>query len=312
MFKLMLNYNHRLLSYNKLFTDFVNLHLQQKLHSRILLTGQEGIGKSTFVMHFINYLFSKNETTNYNLLKNIINVKSQSYNLVNNLAHPNFYLISKHEDKKNIDVDQVRQMISFLTKTSFNNHKKIILINGVEDLNLNSANALLKSLEESNDKNLFFLIHNINKPILDTIKSRCISFKLNFNFSDIENVVSDYFNEDVYNNLNKDFINSDLSPKFIINHINFIYENKLDLNTYDIKKTIKYIIEKKSYKKNYFIINSFQSYIELYFTKMYSDTKDFKYYENLIKIVTETSLINKFSLDLDSFFIKFENKYLNI
>ena len=45
---------------------------------------------------------------------------------------------------------------------------------------------------------------------------------------------------------------------------------------------------------------------------MYSDTKDFKYYENLIKIVTETSLINKFSLDLDSFFIKFENRYLNI
>jgi hypothetical protein len=109
-----------------------------------------------------------------------------------------------------------------------------------------------------------------------------------------------------------DFKGTTLSPKFIINHINFINENKLNLDTCDIEKTIKYIIEKKSYKKNYFMINSFQSYIEIYFTKMYLETKDYKYYDNFIKTVSETNLISKFNLDLDSFFIKFENKYLNI
>ncbi len=89
-------------------------------------------------------------------------------------------------------------------------------------------------------------------------------------------------------------------------------ENKLDLDEYDIEKTIKYIIEKKIYKKNYFIINSFQSYIEIYFSKMYLKTKEYKYYDNFIKTVTETNLISKFNLDLDSFFVKFENNYLNI
>ena len=45
---------------------------------------------------------------------------------------------------------------------------------------------------------------------------------------------------------------------------------------------------------------------------MYLETKDYKYYDNFIKTVSETNLISKFNLDLDSFFIKFENKYLNI
>ena len=81
---------------------------------------------------------------------------------------------------------------------------------------------------------------------------------------------------------------------------------------YDILKTIKFIIDKKAYKKNYFISNNFQNYLEIYFTKMYSKTKDFKYYNNFIKTVTEANLINKFNLDLDNFFIKFEDKYLNI
>ena len=44
---------------------------------------------------------------------------------------------------------------------------------------------------------------------------------------------------------------------------------------------------------------------------MYLKTKDYKYYDNFLKIVSENNLINKFNLDLDSFFIKFEKKYLN-
>ena len=74
---------------------------------------------------------------------------------------------------------------------------------------------------------------------------------------------------------------------------------------------IRYIIDNKSYKKNNFIINCFQNYIEIYFSNMYLKTKENKYYNNFLKIVSENNQINKFNLDLDSFFIKFENNYLN-
>ena len=55
-----------------------------------------------------------------------------------------------------------------------------------------------------------------------------------------------------------------------------------------------------------FLLILYSTFIKKYFSR------SSKYYDNLIKTVSETSLINKFNLDLDSFFIKFENKYLNI
>ena len=308
----MLNYNHKLFSYKNFFDNFINLESQNKLPVRILLTGQEGIGKFTFAMHFINFLLSKNDKIKYDLKENRINPESTCFSLINNLSHPNFYFIRKNNDKKNIEIDQIRKMISFLNKSSFNDNKKIILIDGVEDLNLNSGNALLKSLEESNLNNLFILIHNINKNILDTVRSRCLTYRFNFNYTDIGSIVSNYFDDNLFNKLNDDFKQMPLSPKFIINHINFLNEHNLELANLGIKESIQFIIKNKIYKKNYFINNSFQNYIEIYFTKMYSKTKDYKYYDNFIKIVSETNLINKFNLDLDSFFIKFEDKYLNI
>ena len=140
----MINYNKKLFSYQNLFNYFINLEIEKKLPSRILLSGQEGIGKKTFAFHFINYLFSKNEKTKYDIIENKINNKSISFNLTNNLSHPNFYFISIKEGKKNIEIDQIRTMINFLNKSSFDNNKKIILIDGSENLNINSSNALLK------------------------------------------------------------------------------------------------------------------------------------------------------------------------
>ena len=55
---------------------------------------------------------------------------------------------------------------------------KIILIDDCEYLNKNSSNSLLKVLEEPPENVYFFLIHNSQRNILETIKSRCIEFKI--------------------------------------------------------------------------------------------------------------------------------------
>ena len=307
----MINYSTKLFCYKDIFNHFISLDQKKKLPSRILFTGQEGIGKTTLSFHLINYLLSKNEANKYNIDKNIINRESKSYNFVNNLTHPNFYLISKSDSKKNIEIEQIRNLINFINKSSFDNQRKIILIDGVENLNPNSSNALLKSLEEANKNNMFILTHNINKSLLDTIKSRCLTYKLNFNYSEIEKIIFEYFGSNLYENLNIDFKSIVISPKFLIDHINFALDKNLILQSLDIEKMIQYVINNKSYKKNDFINNNFQNYIEIYFKKMYLKTKDNKYYNNYLKTVSENNLFNKFNLDLDSFFIQFENKYLN-
>ena len=307
----MFNVNIKLFGYKDLFNHFIRLNVKKKFPNRLLLTGQDGIGKTTFAFHLTNYLLSENEKTKYIQELNQINPDSVSNNLVTKNSHPNFFLIFKNDDKQNIDVEQIRSMTSFLNKSSFNNLKKIILIDGVENLNNSSSNSLLKSLEESNDKNYFILTHNINKKIKDTIRSRCLNYKLNFNYFENKNIINEYFNTNLYDNLNNDFKTYIISPKFLINHIFFCQENNIDIQSFSTKKIIKFIVENKSYKKFKFVSDNFQSYIELYFINLYFSTKEIKYYELFLKNVEENNLIKKFNLDLDSFFIKFQNKYIN-
>ena len=57
-------------------------------------------------------------------------------------------LIDVKDEKINIDINQIRDLISKLNKSSFNQKPRFILIDNIEFLNTNSINALLKVLEE--------------------------------------------------------------------------------------------------------------------------------------------------------------------
>ena len=134
----------KMIGHKSLFNDFIYLDQIQKLPNKILLNGPKGIGKKLFVNHLLNYFYSKDN-------KEFYNVKNYEYNLNNNISklissnsHPNVLMIYKKNDKKIIDIDQIREMIQFTNQTSFNNDRKFIIIENVNLLGINSANALLK------------------------------------------------------------------------------------------------------------------------------------------------------------------------
>ena len=133
--------------------------------------------KSTLAYHLINFVLSENEEYPYDYKNNKINPDNKSYKLILNKSNPNFYLIDVLQEKKNIDINQIRELIINLNKSSFNNKKRFVLIDNIELLNLNSINALLKILEEPNENINFILINN-NKRVLPTLKSRCLNFKV--------------------------------------------------------------------------------------------------------------------------------------
>ena len=86
--------------------------------------------------------------------------------------------------KKKIEISQIREMIRYTQKSNFNNQPRIVLIDNIENLNTNSTNALLKVVEEPNKDIYFILIHNDNKRISPTLRSRCLSFKINLSFNE--------------------------------------------------------------------------------------------------------------------------------
>ncbi len=274
--------------------NFISLYKINKLPSKILLSGKKGIGKSLLVKHF---LFKILEDANSKLL-------------IENETHANILHIKKRPDKKNIEIEQVREIIKFTNQSSFNNKSRFILIDDVEFLNANSSNALLKSLEEPNENVYFFLLFNSEMNILDTIKSRCLEYKIDLKINDTKIIVDTFFDENIYSNINNSLVNYYSTPKFLISLINYLRENDLSTSDTNINKLVKIIIENKHYNTDSFVKEYLNYIIELFFYNHISNTKRISH--NVKKYYfSKLSNIRKFNLDYESFFLEFKDKLLN-
>ena len=72
-----------------------------------------------------------------------------------------------------ISVEQTRETIAFFGSTATGNGWRVCIVDTVDELNPNAANALLKVLEEPPHRSLFFLISNAPARVLATMQSRC-------------------------------------------------------------------------------------------------------------------------------------------
>jgi DNA polymerase III subunit delta' len=304
--------NTKLFGMNVFFNDIKNLYDENKMPNKILLSGQKGQGKSTLAFHIINYILSKNEDFKYDVNKLSINKENKSFKLIQNNSHPNFYLIDLMHEKKNIDIAQVREMINYTNKSTFNNKARFILINNIENLNKNSINALLKIIEEPNYNVFFILINNNEKYILPTLKSRCLTFKINFTFVQSMHISNQILNENILDLVNYDLINYYNTPGDIIALINFSRDKDINLKDYTLINFLNLLIDNEYYKKNKLIKRLLINLIELFFLKKYKLTGTKKsllsFYYNFINKIHNTE---KFNLDEESLFIEFKSKLLN-
>ena len=236
------------------------------LPNKIIFSGNKGIGKSTFAYHLINYIFSQKEEKKYDFKNNTILSNNFSYNLIKNGTHPNFFLISNNSEKSNSQISKVREMINYTNKSSFNDQYKIVLIDNIEYLNLNSINALLKIIEEPNDKVIFLLIQDSKKKIINTLTSRCIKFNFFLNNETKNEIIEKLLNNNFYANLNNDFKNIYTSQGDIVSLHNFFKNNDIE-ETITIDDFIKLLINKSLFKKNSYIIDNISYFLELYFLK---------------------------------------------
>ena len=306
------NNQTKLLGFNKFFLNIINLYENKKLPNKIIFSGSKGIGKATFAYHLINYIFSKEEKFNYDIANFKISNSNKSFNLVQNNTHPNFHLIDLLDNKKIIEITQVREMINYANKSAFNNKERIILIDNVENLNLNSSNALLKIIEEPNDNVFFILIFDNGKKVLDTVKSRCLKFNFTLSSSECIDIANTIIKNNINNIVNIDLINHYNTVGDYINLINFSLSSDLDVSGLDLKNFLINIIDNKHYQKNVYIKNNIYKFVEFYLLKLMNLNKSHKkislLYENFVKKI---HYLKKFNLDDESLFIELKTKVLN-
>jgi len=294
-----------LYGYEDYFTSFVNLHRQNKLPNTILLSGPKGLGKATFAYHFINYILSYNESNKYSVDNMTINTENNSYKSLSNNINPNFSLLESDMLGENIKIDKVRNILNFLNKSTYSSDIKIILIDNAEYLNLHSSNALLKALEESNNRTFFFIIHNNHTKILNTIKSRCIEFKFFFTISEkkeiLKNIIRLYNGVFDLKNIDDSFYFD--TPGNILKYL-LIFKDS-DINLFNDKlDCILYLIEKYKYKNDTKLLTVISLFIELFYKDLsLKNNKNSTLYSiNKFKLLSQINEARQFNLDKKNLF----------
>ncbi|PIE23780.1 MAG: DNA polymerase III subunit delta' [Neptuniibacter caesariensis] len=145
----------------------VALHNQDRLPHALLIHGMHGIGKALFAKSFAQLLLCQSPTGSATCGC----CKACELNAAGN--HPDLFILEPEEAGKQLKVDQVRGLGEFIYSTAQQGGYRVVIIDPADAMNIASANALLKMLEEPGSDTLLMLITAKMGQVLPTIKSRC-------------------------------------------------------------------------------------------------------------------------------------------
>lgn len=175
------------------------------LHHAYLMTGPKGIGKATLAYRFARYLLNRGavqakpeEAPSFSLFGDepalVVAASSTSsldmpadsalFRRIAGGTHTDLLVLAppyddkKHAEKTIITIDEARKVPEFLSLTPAESDWRVVIVDAVDQLNVNAANALLKILEEPPARAILFLICHNPGAILPTIRSRCRLFTL--------------------------------------------------------------------------------------------------------------------------------------
>ncbi len=169
----------RMLGHEAAETIIADAIASRRLHHAWLMTGEQGIGKATFAYRIARFLLAQQGLELPSALASLtVADESRAWRQVANLSHPGLLILRRGWDssgkkfRQSIAIDDIRALRHFLQRTAVTPWR-VIIVDGADDLNLNSANALLKSLEEPPPRTVFLLISSSPGRLLLTIRSRC-------------------------------------------------------------------------------------------------------------------------------------------
>ena len=182
-----------------------------RMHHAWLISGPRGIGKATlayrFARHILSHgegvnnqpivappdpsvgLFGAEETPKTDLSETdngplYLAENTPVFQRVASGGHADLFSIERRFDEKSgklktvIGVDDVRGIGHFLSMTPAEGGWRVVVVDAVDEMNPNAANALLKVLEEPPARAILLLVCHNSANLLPTIRSRCTKMAL--------------------------------------------------------------------------------------------------------------------------------------
>lgn len=153
-----------------------NSLVNRQIAQAYLFVGQNHIGKSAVAKNFVDSLVCQNTD------KDVLTIpcgQCESCQQALKGVHPDIYWLGLETNdktgklKKNISVEQIRNLQGKLGLRSFLNTYKTVVIENAERLSIEGANSLLKTLEEPAARTVLILLATNTSSLPSTIVSRC-------------------------------------------------------------------------------------------------------------------------------------------
>jgi len=150
-----------------LLAELMQQATDQRLPHALVLSGPAGIGKLRLARAFLEALLCQQPQAG------LACGRCQSCHLAAAGSHPDLALVMPEEKSKVIKIDQIRDLVSFFSKTAQYGGRRVALLSPAESMNRNAQNALLKTLEEPGAGAFLLLLCDQPSRLLPTVRSRC-------------------------------------------------------------------------------------------------------------------------------------------
>lgn len=142
-----------------------------RLPHALLVTGECGVGKRLWAEAVAGLLLCE-KPVNRDQGAPVACGACKQCSLIEAGSHPDLRIYAP-EKSRMVRIDQIRALSTFAVASPQVAHHKVAIVDRADQLNINAANALLKTLEEPLADVTLLLLQESGRPVLPTIRSRC-------------------------------------------------------------------------------------------------------------------------------------------
>ncbi len=155
--------------------EFLSALARGRLHHAWLLTGPEGGGKATFAYRAARRLLGAQPASGADSLDS--DPADPVSRQIASRSSPDLLVLQRDPEdgktRKGIPVDEARALPEFFSKSPARADYRVAIVDAADDLNVNAANAVLKTLEEPPTRGVLLLVAHAPGALLATLRSRC-------------------------------------------------------------------------------------------------------------------------------------------